>query len=204
MSKPRVYIAFPCHGQTTAETAHSLFMLGVHIGMDPVQEWVGFERYSSSNLSHSRAWLAANAGERGATHILWIDADMKFPRDSLHRLLARGEKIVGANYTRRAPPYTPSATDLDRKPLYTKEDSAGMEAAGVIGFGLLLTEISVFHDLPDPWFSQWDQGSYCTEDVPWCRKVREAGHTIWVDHDLSKEVSHIGSVAFTHADAVGG
>ena len=204
MSTPRVYIAFPCHGFVAPETAHSLFMLGLHLGQDPPMKWIGFQRYSSSNLSHSRAWLATDAKERGATHILWIDSDMKFPRDALHRLLARNEAIVGCNYTRRAPPYTPSALDLDEKPIYTRGDSVGLEAAGILGFGLLLTSADVFDKLSHPWFAQLDDDGYCTEDVVWCRKVRDAGLTIWLDHDLSREVAHIGSVAFTYADAVGG
>ena len=205
MSGLRIYVAFPCHGAVTPETAHSLWSMGLYLGWNQTGvETVGFQRYSSSNLPHTRAWLAQDARDRfQATHILWIDSDMKFPRDALHRLLARNEAIVGCNYTRRAPPYTPSTSDLDEKPVYTREDSEGLEAVGIIGFGVLLTHVAVFDSLSQPWFTQYDNG-YCTEDVPWARKVREAGHTIWVDHDLSKEVAHIGSVAFTYADAVGG
>ena len=202
--KRRIYVAFPCHGSATPETAHSLFMLGLYMGSHPEFEWVGFQRYSSSNLPHARTWLAQNArDENHATHILWVDSDMRFPSDSLHRLLAHGEKIVGCNYTRRAAPYTPSALDLDEKIVYTRDDSTGLEAVGILGFGLLLTDVSVFDGLPHPWFAQLDATGLCTEDVVWCKKVRAAGNTIWLDHKLSKEVGHIGSVAFTYRDAVG-
>jgi len=208
MSERRIMIALPCHGQFTAETTLSLANLTLRVGLSPPEgmTWIGMKRYSSSNLSHTRAYLAESAKkEHEATHVLWIDADMEFPHDSLHRLLSHGEKIVGANYTRRASPYTPSTFDRDHKALYTRDDSTGLEEAGTIGFGLLLTDLTVFDGLSVPWFSQWDQGAYCTEDVPWSRKVREeVGHRIWVDHDLSKEVKHVGSIAFKHCDAVGG
>ena len=39
---------------------------------------------------------------------------------------------------------------------------------------------------------------YCTEDVTFCNKVRAAGNQIWIDHDLSREIRHVGSVAFGH------
>ena len=62
---------------------------------------------------------------------------------------------------------------------------------GVIGFGLLLTRISVFEgDYEMPLFAHHDEHGYCTEDVTFCRKVRARGHEIWVDHDLSRDVRH--------------
>jgi hypothetical protein len=71
--------------------------------------------------------------------------------------------------------------------------------AGVIGFGLLLTRTSVFDGEYDmPLFAHHDEHGYCTEDVTFCRKVRARGHEIWVDHDLSREVRHIGSISLGH------
>jgi hypothetical protein len=208
MSAPlRIVIGFPCHGSVTAETTLSIAGLMLRVGLSPPEgmEFIRLNRYSSSNLSHTRAYLAEEAIKvHSATHILWIEADIAFPADSLHRLLAHGREIVGCNYTRRAPPYTPSSLDCDHKAIYTRDDSTGLEEAGTMGFGLMLVDLRVFAGLEVPWFSQFDQGFYCTEDVPWCRKVREAGHQLWLDHDLSKEVHHIGSIAFKNCDAVGG
>lgn len=208
MSQPlRIVIGFACHGMVTAETSLSLFGLGLRVGLDPPEgvERIRLNRYSSSNLSHSRAYLAEEAIKvHEATHLLWVDADMDFPADSLHRLLAHGRSIVGCNYTRRAPPYLPSSLDVNHRHIYTSEQSKGLEEAGTMGFGLMLVDVRVFKGLSLPWFSQWDQGSYCTEDVPWCRKVREeGGHQLWIDHDLSQEVKHVGSIAFRNIDAIG-
>ena len=194
-------MAQPTYGQVAATCARALAMLFHRIGHAPPAglDWLGFEQQSSSNLPELRHKLAVNAMKiHNASHILWIDADQGFPADALHRLLAHDKEIVGCTYPRRlGSPYS-AATDLDGKPF--KASATGLEQAGVIGFGLLLTRISVFEgDYDMPLFAHHDEGGYCTEDVTFCRKVRARGHEIWVDHDLSREVVHIGSVTLTHA-----
>lgn len=196
----RLLVAMPTYGQVAADCARSLAMLFLRLGSDPPAglECVGFEMASSSNLPELRHRLAVSGlVERKASHILWIDSDMAFPADAFHRLLAHDREIVGCTYPRRlGAPYS-SATDLDGQPF--KASATGLERAGVIGFGLLLTRVSVFdgdHDMP--LFAHHDEYGYCTEDVTFCRKVRARGHEIWVDHDLSREVRHIGSVSLGH------
>lgn len=196
----RLLIAQPTYGQVAAECARSTAMLFLRLGTHRPDglDWVGYEQQSSSNLPELRHKLAVNAlREHDASHILWIDSDMAFPPDALHRLLAHDLEIVGCTYPRRlGAPYS-SATDLDGQPF--KASSTGLELAGVIGFGLLLTKISVFEgDYDMPLFAHHDEHGYCTEDVTFCRKVRARGHEIWVDHDLSREVRHIGSVSLGH------
>lgn len=190
----------PTYGAVAADCARSLAMLLFYIGHRPPEgmEWVGIETMSSSNLPHLRHDLAVNAlRKHNATHVLWVDSDMAFPRDSLHRLLAHDLEIVGCNYPRRQGAHFSSATDLDGQPF--KASATGLGEAGVIGFGLLLTRISVFEgDYEMPLFAHHDERGYCTEDVTFCRKVRARGHRIWVDHDLSREVRHIGSVSLGH------
>lgn len=190
----------PTYGAVTSECTRSLAMLLFEIGNNPPDglEWVGIEMQSSSNLPELRHNLALSAMRKhAATHILWVDADQGFPRDAFHRLLAHDREIVGCTYPRRQGAHISSATDLDGQPF--KASSTGLEQAGVIGFGLLLTRISVFegeHDMP--LFAHHDEHGYCTEDVTFCRKVRARGHEIWVDHDLSRAVRHIGSISLGH------
>lgn len=187
----------PSYGGVATDCARSLAMMMFYIGHRPPDgmEWVAIETMSSSNLPQLRHDLAVSAlQKRNASHILWVDSDMAFPKDSFHRLLARDKEIVGANYPRRQGGHFSAATDLNRKPF--KASSTGIEQAGVIGFGLLLTRRSVFEGEYDmPLFAHHDEQGYCTEDVTFCRKVRARGHEIWVDHDLSREVRHIGSIS---------
>ena len=48
-----------------------------------------------------------------------------------------------------------------------------------------------------PWFANHDALGYCTEDVVFCDRAREAGFRVLVDHDLSRELTHTGSVAIS-------
>lgn len=193
----RLVIALPCYDAVSRETALSLAMMSFRIGAHPPDglEWFGIDWRSTSNLPESRHALAVRAMTRHeATHILWIDSDMAFPQDALHRLVAHDLEIVGANYPRRVRPHTSSATDLDGKCF--PPGRVGLERAGVIGFGLLLMRRSVLEgDYDMPLFAHHDEQGYCTEDVTFCRKATARGHEIWVDHDLSREVHHIGSIA---------
>jgi hypothetical protein len=198
----RLVVAIPCYDTIARETALSLAMMAFRIGQSPPPdlEWYGMEWRSSSNLPEQRHELAKRALKlRNATHILWVDSDMGFPPDSLHRLLAHDLDIVGANYPRRVRPYWSSASDLDGKVL--DPSSVGLQEVGVIGFGLVLTKRCVFEaEYEMPLFAHHDEGGYCTEDVAFCRKVRKTGFKVWVDHDLSRDVRHVGSLALTYDD----
>ena len=196
----RLVIAMPCYDTVARETALSLSMLCFRLGQQPPEglEWFGIDWRSSSNLPESRHVLAVRALEKHrATHILWVDSDMAFPKDALHRLLAHDRDIVGCNYPRRMPPHISSATDISGQPV--KHSASGLESVSVIGFGVLLTRASVFtREYEMPLFSHHDEQGYCTEDVTFCKKVRASGLEIWVDHDLSREVRHVGSISLGH------
>ena len=59
--------------------------------------------------------------------------------------------------------------------------------------------------LPRPWFTHGlnAEGGDIGEDIMFCRALRAAGHQIFIDHDVSKEVGHVGTYTYrTIADAV--
>lgn len=128
----------------------------------------------------------------GATHILWLDADMTFPRDAALRLLKHDRPVVAANYvTRRAPSRPVARRDGQR---ISSLDGVGLEAVDHVGMGVFLMKTSVLEGLPRPRF--WYSTETETEDVYFCNLLRKAGHDIWIDHALSREVGHIGSRPF--------
>lgn len=128
----------------------------------------------------------------GATHILWLDADMTFPRDAALRLLKHDKEVVAANYMTRRPPSRPTAKK-DGQCVWSNDSygATGLEAVDHVGMGVFLMKTSVLTDLPRPRF--WYSTETETEDVYFCRLLRKAGYTIWIDHDLSKEVGHVGT-----------
>ena len=81
----------------------------------------------------------------------------------------------------------------------------GLERVEAIGFGVCLTRADVLWDVGFPWFeTRRDEklGVNVGEDVDFCIKARAAGHDVFVDHGLSHEVRHIGSMEYSVAHAV--
>lgn len=128
----------------------------------------------------------------GATHILWLDADMTFPRDAAIRLLAHDKEIVAANYVSRTG--RPRPTAMAGGLWVFSRDATGLEQVDHVGMGVFLMKTSVAQNLPHPRF--WYSTDTETEDVYFCRLLKAAGHDIWVDHDLSKEVGHVGQYTY--------
>jgi hypothetical protein len=89
----------------------------------------------------------------------------------------------------------------ERELVYTMPESTGLQEVGSVGMGVMLIKANVFAALSEPWFeTPWrhDKRGYIGEDVFFCKKAREAGFKIWIDHDVSKEIGHIGMFEFKH------
>lgn len=163
---------------------------------------VGTTWCQTSILPEGRQRLVEDAKSKGASHLLWLDTDMRFPKESLHMLLRHGEKIVGCNYVSRRPPFRFTAADLDNKELITLPTDTGLVEVGHLGFGVLLTDLSIFDD-EGPWFAfDWyrrDDGKWGAvgEDVFFCREMRARGHKVYVDQELSAAIGHVGEFTFT-------
>ena len=66
--------------------------------------------------------------------------------------------------------------------------------------GVMMVKREVFEKVEQPWFAipySTTGGHYIGEDVFFCRKAREAGYEILVDHALSQEVKHIGTFEYS-------
>lgn len=155
-------------------------------------------------IADQRTDLVRMALSSGADSILWLDDDMRFPKDALDRLLARGKPIVGCNYTTRVIPPEPTATRLvggKWRKVQTRPESTGLEAVDFMGFGCMLVKADVFRKLDVPWFhlgySSVDH-KFIGEDVYFGMKATAAGYEMLLDHDLSKEIRHIGSLEYRH------
>jgi hypothetical protein len=147
--------------------------------------------------------------QQGVTHILWLDTDMRFPKDSLIRLMQRKVPVIGINYAKRDVDtgFTAMKTvswepDGETKPLVTGKDSTGIEEVEALGFGMVLMRTAYLRNLPslddDPWFFfEWRAGRrQVGEDVYFCRLLKQMGVPIYVDHDLSKQCRHTGKIEY--------
>jgi hypothetical protein len=155
-------------------------------------------------ICDQRTTLANRAIESNADYILWLDTDMRFPRESLSRLLAHGKDIVGANYVTRSLPTSPTARDYRdgqwwKVPTY--KHSTGLQKVTAAGFGVMLTKTDVFKAMEYPWFHigyAKENDMYTGEDVYFGIHAERAGYETFIDHDLSKDVRHTGSIEFAH------
>ena len=156
-------------------------------------------------IANQRAELSLDAMREGCTHILFIDSDMRFPQDMIGRLLKHDLDIVATNCARRRMPTGPTAQlykeNGDRELVWTMPESTGLQEVGSVGMGVMLIKANVFEALAEPWFeTPWrvDKRGYIGEDVYFCQKAAAAGFKIWIDHDVSKEIGHIGTFEFKH------
>lgn len=210
----RILVAYPAHDEVKAMFAYDLARLTGFIGVSMMPQIVSRMNLLCVNgtlIAPQRRDIAATALANDYTHILWLDGDMRFPKDTLSRLLKHNKPIVGASYPGRRSPFGTTAYRYNdtSKPevVYTYSWSTGLEKVDVLGMGCLLTEVEVFRKVPQPWFPiQWGQvnGEWQIhgEDAGFLEWAAKAGYDIYLDHDLSKEVKHIGQIEYEMEHAI--
>lgn len=150
-----------------------------------------------TGLAMNRIKLCRTAVERGCTHVLFLDDDMRIPMDTLVRLLQHEKDIVAANCARKELPPRSTAKGFDGNCVWTRARSTGLESVASVGTGVMLISCAALQKLPQPWFCE-DPMKGVGEDVYFCHMARENGMEIFIDHDLSKHIGHMGSFEFTH------
>ena len=204
-----VAVLLPVRDHCTVQFTTSLALACSYIAKH--QPDVDLRVYTNSGtlIADQRISLARMALDDGAQWTVWFDDDMRFPKDTIERLLSHRLPIVGANYpTRRWPVIEPTAftDDETQERLYTTPESKGLQTVASVGFGCICVHQSVYSAMPPPWFFMpWDEARQkydCGEDVYFCRKARKAGFDIHIDHDLSKEIAHIGWMEHGYMAAV--
>jgi hypothetical protein len=155
--------------------------------------------FGVSILPFGRQVLAKTALEQGVTHMLWIDSDMEFPSDMLLRFLKRDEPIIGINAMNRRKPFRNTALVKPEEPLVTTPDSSGLEKVYRMGFGVVWMAVEVIERMELPWFEfQWvpEVSLFMGEDYSFFEKAKALGYELYVDHDISKAVYHLGTFAY--------
>jgi hypothetical protein len=144
-------------------------------------------------ISNLRQQCASVALQTGASHLLFIDADMRFPANTLDRLLAHDLELVAANYVQRTMPEWWTAR-LEGHSV-SSVGQTGLQAVDSVGCGVMLIRASVFGKIPRPWFdTPYDGVQHLGEDLTFCRHAQAHGIPVWVDHDLSQEGRHQGTL----------
>jgi hypothetical protein len=186
--RPRVAIAVPSGDMVHADFA--LALAGLCHSSDALELVILSNK--SSIVAEARNTGVAMAQAAGVEHLLFVDSDMTFPRDALHRLLAHRLEVVGATYAKRVPPYQALGTALQPQPA---DAAPGLIEMARLPTGCLLIRMDVFDRLSTPYFHFGIEGTgrhIIGEDYVFCDRVRDAGLRIWCDAALSRELGHIG------------
>jgi hypothetical protein len=196
--KIRVFAGVPSTGHWRAGTARCVTAMFAEFTRRFPKVEIILGTQTLSMLVQSRHNLVVKALQHKATHMLFIDSDMVFPPDTLERLLARKKGVIAVNATTRTFPVKHIAHDKDGK-VVDSRGKTGVEAVQHVGLAVALVETSVLQGLTPPLFlMDWipNVRGYCGEDVYFCAITAEKGHEIFIDHDLSHEVGHVGDFIY--------
>lgn len=202
--KIKLAIATPSTGFTRIEFAESLLNLQREVlyKADPKVEDVKLFYYCSSVIPQNRQEIVKMAQGWGATHILWIDDDMRFPavaaKSLLKSMLKHDYKILGANCIKRKYPIEYMAVGFDDQEV-DSTGKEGIEEVFYTGNAFVLMDMSVFETVPLPWFAfAWNHGTQSTgtEDIYFMAKAKNYGIQTFIDHEVSQLIDHIGVWTF--------
>jgi glycosyltransferase involved in cell wall biosynthesis len=150
-----------------------------------------------SIITEARNLCVLAALDAKADWIVFLDSDMVFPPDTIKRLMAHGQPIVGGTYPRKNWPLGFIGTRLDGAEFSLAD--RGLVKAARLPTGCLLIRASVFSALKKPYFRcgyNETAGMVLGEDYWFSDRVRELDFPIWCDMDLAREIEHIGSHRF--------
>lgn len=206
----RLAICLPWTNSVDARFARCLAEMYGSLGAKLIEPGFGDVNIFDVNgtyVDKSREELTRAAIKWGATHLLWLDSDMVFPDWAPFHLLKRNVDIVACNYARRRAPHSPvtfkklgdNTKGGENVLCYTTDDSTGMEEVDACGFGVVLMRSNIFEKILPPAFETCfdrDTQAWVGEDVKFCLNARRQGYQVWIDHDLSKYIGHMGVYEF--------
>lgn len=150
-----------------------------------------------SNQRQVLSDMAVNA--HAAEHIMWLDSDMTFPEDVIIKLLEHKKKVVCATYSKRVPPFHPTAFYNINPVEPVNTEDHGLVTVRYSGMGCMLVHTSVFDAMPSPHYPlTWHAPSstWHGEDMGFCELLEDNSIKLFCDLDLSREIGHLGQREF--------
>jgi hypothetical protein len=200
----RIGICVPARGQVEIFTSFDLSSL-INYTSKKTKHDINLYTSTGTLIFDQRNALVDSVINERCDYLMFIDADMRFPKDALIRLLKHNKDIVGVNATTRSEPVKPTAKNIAYEedgsvswlPVYSNVKK-GIEKVDAIGCGVILIKNSVFKKMEKPYFyfEQLPNGKLLGEDIYFCIKAKDAGIDTYVDHDLSLEIGHIGNYIY--------
>lgn len=191
-----ILIGIPCMDTIKVETMVSLFAASAAIE-SPAKLHVQKNCY----VHVARNKICEEAIKSGASHVMFIDADMQFPAHAIEKLVKEGKDVIGGLYFRRQPPHLPTINELeDGKVVIPRKFQTDKPfKVWSVATGFMLISTKVLKKLEPPYFYFGKQkGQEIGEDVYFCRKVNDKGFEVWCDPTIP--LGHVGEYAFGYQD----
>lgn len=206
----KLALCIPSNGSWVADFGYCLTQMCVYCASALFEENqkrdLIFIDKRTSNLPRSRQECLEDALLQECTHALFLDTDQTFPMDTAHRLLRWKKPLVACSIPLKIMPSYPTARARSVSPfgvpVYSnRNDAMGLEKVWRIGAGIMLVDLSILPGIDKPWFEirySDKHAQFVGEDWYFCDKLEKAGIDILIDHELSRQVGHVGSFQYTH------
>lgn len=139
-----------------------------------------------------RDTLAADAVNKGYTHVLWLDADMVFEPDVFDQLLRHGKDFVTGVYRSRHIPYHSTIFSSLDPVEWVEEFPEELFEIRACGFGCVLVETELIRKVFRKDGTAFHPVDGFGEDIAFCTRAKELGSELWCDPTI--KLGHIGHV----------
>ena len=208
----KTLICIPC-----MDKVDTLFMeCMLRLNLPPDTDWA----ISRSSLIYdSRNNLAKMAVDGNFDVVLWLDSDMSFPSDLVHKLMShidRGHRVIsGMYFTRKMPVIPVMCSEIGFKKEPQKGQEANDPATGwtpytlpadsyepgstfkvaAMGMGACMMEVDVIKEVQAKFGLPFSPEPGFGEDYSFCRRCTDLGIDMWCDSSI--KLGHIGQTIIT-------
>jgi len=180
MPKTHMIIGIPACGRLTT------VRWGINLCLQeyPLSMGVNFMIVKGEEAGEARNKIVKQTQEIGAKLLWMVDDDVLPPEYAVQKLLYSmlGKKDVMASagivYTKSGVPSPLVFADDGEGPYFDWKKGKAFEVPGFISTGCMLIKMEVFDKIPYPWFKTINYPDRMSEDVYFCRQVKNAGYKI--------------------------
>ncbi|AIX16793.1 hypothetical protein Syn7803US13_266 [Synechococcus phage ACG-2014f] len=211
MAAPVVKILTPAYmGQVTTQYMHSLIEFIPYAMSNGIN--VTFETMPNCSLiSLGRNVMQSRAlRDPTWTHLMWIDSDIRFPKEAIISMLFDDKPIMGGFYPKKSLPI-----DMASSPMPGGEETEQLFETDYVATGFMLIKREVIEKMQDSYPERkfFYQGSdeyydlyapyidedspnrlFLTEDYAFCRLARKIGYKSYMSKRFT--LGHIGVYEF--------
>lgn len=180
-SKKKILIAIPTAKYIEPDTFKAIYDLKIPEGYE-----TEFQYFYGYNIDQIRNLIASWAMRYD--YLFSVDSDISFPADTLELMIAENVDMVSGVYRQRLPEEAIEIYDHNfRRMTYDQINGEWITEIGGCGMGCALIKSEVFRAIGYPHFvyhHALDHANTFSEDLDFCKKVREAGFKIWAMPDI--------------------